>query len=130
MWTRFGNNCFQTNLRNKFVKKNDHKKLNNNRKLMLFAFDKKFYNFFKIKCQSAFELTFWLIFSHCLRKNWSRFFQSNCCVKLMPFGKFFIHYAIWELYHLRRNLLRLRKRANFFPKFGFFFDKMLVSSFS
>ena len=105
MWTRFGNSCFQTNLRNKFFKKIDHKKLINNRKLMLLAFDKEFCNFFKIKCQSAFELTFWLTFSHCLRKNWSRFFQSNCCIKFMPFGKFFIfmpfgNYAIWDVIEL------------------------------
>ena len=103
MWTKFGINCFQTNLSNRFVKKKiEHKKLINNRKLMLLAFDKKFYKFFTIKCQSTFELTIWLILSHCSRKNCSQFFQSNCCMKFMQFGKYFIfmpfgNYAIWDV---------------------------------
>ena len=85
-------------LSDKFDRTFDHKKLINNRKLMLFSFNKKFYNFFKIKCQSTFELTTWLIFSHCSWKCCSRFFL----MQQLPFGKFFIfmpfgNYAIWDV---------------------------------
>ena len=77
-------------LSDKFGGKFDHKELINNQELMFFAFDKKILQFFQDEMSINILIDNFKFSNIVHEKVVLDFYYYNCCMKFMPFGKFFI----------------------------------------